>query len=395
MDDKKKGIEIDEMFEEEITSKKSPQKEGKKTEKTEIDEIFEEFLPAPAEPLKKKKKASDELLEEYVTPKPKIVEKKKPEKVKEEKVEEGLTDFLIHPPVEEEKKRVQPPPPKKEPTPVKEPPSVETKKVTPPPKPVEPPPQPIIKEKEIVIQKPSSLLPFISGFFTGGFFVFLILGALWVTGPLKNFSKPSAQLPSGKVVIPPPPEEKGKTQEVVKEEVVQKEPPPQKVVSIPEEKPREIPQSPPPVEKPPAKFILTISNIRSDRDLRTVKEILRRNGVDMNPEEKKETSKDFYELYLDATYTPEEAEAVKLKLDIIGIKCTQKETQFSCGRYGSLAKANEIRTMLSNAGLPAKLRIGKVSEVSYTVTTLSIESDKESAIRGALKKFRITSQKIE
>jgi hypothetical protein len=391
MDDKKK-ISVDEIFEEELTAKKPAKKDEKKTQKTEIDEIFEEFLPAPAEePIKKKKKVSEELLEEYITPPPKIVEKEKVEKPKEKKPDEELADFLIHPP--EEEKKAPPPPPKKPAPPPKEPPKVEVKKPAPPPRPVEPPPQPL-KEKEIVVEKSSSLLPFITGFFAGGFFTVILIGILWFAGPLRNFSKNVVQGPSLKITLPspPPPEKK-----VVEEPSNPPSPPP-------EEKPKEVAPSPPPQQKPvevasppppSPKFILTISNIRSESDLKRVKDVLSRNGVGLKSEDKNEVSKEGYEVYLDATYTPAEEEAVKLKIDLLGVKCGKKGNQLSCGTYESIMKANEIRTMLSNAGFAAKLRAISLTDVSWTIVTLPVEGDKEAAIKSALKKFRITSQKIE
>jgi len=392
MDDKKK-ISVDEIFEEEVTAKKPAKKDEKKPQKAEIDEIFEEFLPAPAEePIKKKKKVSEELLEEYITPQPKIVEKEKVEKPKEKKPDEGLADFLIHPPVEEEKK-APPPPPKKPAPPPKEPPKVEVKKPAPPPPPVEPPPQPV-KEKEIVVEKRSSLLPFITGFFAGGFFTVILIGILWFAGPLRNFSKIKPSENSVKITLPPPPSPEKK---VVEEPVKPPSPPP-------EEKPKEVAPSPPPQQKPvevasppppSPKFIITISNIRSESDLRRVKDVLSRNGVGLQSEDKKEVSKEGYEVYLDATYTPAEEEAAKLKLDLLGVKCSKKGNQLSCGTYDSIMKANEIRTMLSNAGFPAKLKTTSLKDVSWTVVTLPVESDKESALKSALKKFKITSQKIE
>ena len=391
--DEKKKISVDEIFEEEVISK-SPAREEKNPQKTEIDEIFEEFLPAPAEePLKKKKKVSEELLEEYITPPPKMVEKEKVEKPKEKKPGEELADFLIHPPVEE--KKAPPPPPKKTPPVVKEPPKAEVKKPAPPPKiPVEPTPQ-IVKEKEIVVQRTSPLLPFITGFFAGGFFVFLLIGILWVAGPLKNFSN-RFQTPSVKITLPSPPEEKKGAGEV--KELAKPPSPP------PEEKPKEVATSPPPQEKPvevaspqppSPKFILTISNIRSEKDLKTVKDVLARNGVALKSEDKKEVSKEVYEVYIEATYTPQEEEAVKLRLDILGVRCSKKANQLSCGTYDTVVRANEIRTKLSNAGFPVKLRVIPSRDVSWTVTTLPVEGEKEAAVKMELKKFRITSQKIE
>jgi len=388
--DEKKKISIDEIFEEEIVISKPEKKEEKKTPKREeIDEIFEEFLPAPAEePIKKKKKVSEELLEEYLTPPPKIVEKEKVEKPKEKKIDEGLADFLIHPPAEEEKK-VPPPSPKK-PTPVtRESPKAEVKKPV-PPKPVEPPPQPL-KEREIVVEKRSSIFPFLTGFFAGGFFTLILVGVLWLAGPLKNFTQTTVQAPSVKVTLPPPPPQEKK---VVEEPV---KPPP------PEEKPKEVTTPPPSTEKPveatspppSPRFRLTISNIKSESDLNTVKNVLLRNGVGLQSEDRKEVSKEVYEVYLDATYSPAEEEAVKLKLELLGIKCAKKGNQLSCGVYDSPIKANEIKVMLLNAGLPAKLRVVPLKDVSWTIVTLPVEGEKEAVLRRELKKFRITSQKIE
>lgn len=387
MDEKKKGSSVDDIFEE-------VESENLRKKKAEIDEIFEEFLPAPQEPIKKKKKVSDELLEEYLTPPPKIVEKKKAEEPRKEekKAEEGLADFLIHPPVEEEKKEE-----KKVAPPRREPPRPEAKKPSPPPPPpkTEPstPPAPVIKEviREVPV-KTSSAVPFLTGFTVGVLFIAAVEGVLWFAGPLKKiYTSPS----SLHVVTVPVPSGTEKT--VQEESKVEKgeETPPQPAA---EEKPSQqetasLPPPPPPSEK----YILTISGIKGDRELETIKEVLKRNNLEMSSVDKRESSKEVYEVYLDATYTKNEADAMALRLELLGARCTRisqgEGVGFVCGRYDALGKANEIRAFLSEKGVPARIRVTTIKEVLYTVSTVPAEKSRGEAVSSALRRFRVSMTK--
>jgi len=138
------------------------------------------------------------------------------------------------------------------------------------------------------------------------------------------------------------------------------------VATAPVETPR--PALPPPttkVEKP--KFTLLIGEYKSEGDLANAKKKAEDIGLDTTVSKKTSSSEAYY-LVLNPSASPDEANALYLKLSIMGYEAKASGSTVKVGPYASLMDALATKGKLNSAGYPSKPDVSSTSETTYRLT---------------------------
>jgi len=138
------------------------------------------------------------------------------------------------------------------------------------------------------------------------------------------------------------------------------------VATAPVETPR--PALPPPttkVEKP--KFTLLIGEYKSEGDLANARRKAEDIGLD-TAVSKKSSSSEAYYLVLNPSASPDEANAVYLKLSIMGYEAKASGSTVKVGPYSSLMDALAAKGKLNSAGYPSKPDVSSTTETTYRLT---------------------------
>jgi len=155
-------------------------------------------------------------------------------------------------------------------------------------------------------------------------------------------------------------------------------PTPPPVATAPVETAR--PALPPPAlgtkaEKP--KFTLLLGEFRSEGDLANAKRKAEDIGLDTTVSKKTTTSEAYY-LTLNPSASPDEANAVYLKLSIMGFESKVSGVTVKVGPFASLMDALAAKGKLNSAGYPSKPDVSSKTETTFRLTGGKFVSKEEA-----------------